>query len=144
MRLLNVVSRSVTNSLIKTDLECKNINAIVNYKSAHFEWRQVGVRGGAVAPGGHPRGRHFCPCIIFSALIFLYVVASLFRSIGIFCFCAVFLLLTCLKINPPPSIRTIRTVLTWNPCSPYTVVTLVAPALPIFIDILLTGATDIK
>ena len=37
----------------------------------------------------------------------------------------------------------IRTVWTWNPCSPYTAVTLVALALLIFINIVATGATDI-
>jgi len=51
----------------------------------------MGVRGGAVAPVGHPRGGTFALVIalFLSAFNFLYVVALPIRPIGLFCFWAV-------------------------------------------------------
>ena len=91
---------------------------------------------------GRPLKRkwHFCPCIIFSAFNFLYVVALLIRPILLLRSSSCFQLV--LKL-PPTFNPNIHTVWTWNPCSPYTIVTLVAPALFIFMNILATGATDI-
>ena len=72
----------------------------------------------------------------------LYVVVLLvYRPTGLFCFCAVSSFCFQLVLGLTLTLNlNIRTVWTWKPCSPYTVVTLVAPALLIFIDILATDA----
>ena len=104
--------------------------------------RQVRVQGGAVAPGGHPRGQHFCPCIIFSAFNFL--VCCCFtdltcRHILLLCSSFCFQLVLGLTLHPRSEHSNCMDIgpgSSWNPCSPYTVVNLVLPALFIFINIL--------
>jgi len=85
--------------------------------------------------GRPPKERHFCPCIIFSAFNFFVgccFTDSTYRPI------VRLRSSVCFQLVSPTLNPNIRTVWTWNPCSPYTLVTLVAPAFLIFINILAT------
>jgi len=76
-----------------------------------FTVTAIRLRGGG-CPGGHPRGRHYCCCIIFQRLTFLfcYFTESTYRPILLLRSC--FQLVLGLTPTLSPYITIVRT---WNP-----------------------------